>query len=531
MHFPKLTPLQSRFAASFAASCLLLLLCFFSFSNPHFAYAAEVASIIPTDHNHPLVSHLRSIEEELRLQDDHPFDGQDQRYEPDFEGLGKSIVGRQEPEVVDLDNNTPGNKSIGLGDQQFWRFPQTALEGPQTFATPKLPPSPGKRSAEEDKEEIRGDVEALDLRKRQNTVRTLYLTLNVCDQPSPGDNQLPGPAPQLNVYVSQGSSNQRPGAGQPDQTPLQMVSGAGNLTISASDDVFIGVHAPMNGGFQGNYNYELTASIDAPYAFFQDLKELYLVDSDSSSAFFVSTNLTAWNSNNNTIQQWLKTPAPFGLFVHPSSDAAFSGISRSYCGLRNHAQIQNNLPGVNSTVDLSKPSVNASISKDIGGLLKQKNYLTGLNSSTNYTAIMAIGSNFTTPGSGPGVNGGGTVWQSISFTTKSGMICQSFLLPPFLLTLLSPISMLIPYHQTEIAKSPATFLFAPPSTTPYQPTPLAFPLLKPWAPGTTPKPKSTSSSSTTPSTKFHATLPTQPATPSLSLAKTVQTHIKPGFAP
>ena len=448
MQFPKLTPLQSRFAASFAASCVLLLLYFFSFSNPHFAYAAEVASITPTDHNHPLALQLRSIEEELRLQDDHPFDGQDQRYEPDFEGLGRSIVGRQEPEITDLDNNVPGNKSIGLGDQQFWRFSQTALEGPQTSATPDLPPIPERRSAGEDEEEMArdGEGESMDLRKRQNAVRTLYLTINVCDQPGPADNQPTGPAPQLNVYVSQDSSNQRPGPNQSGQTPLQVIGGAGNLTISASDDVFIGVEASADGGFQGNYNYELTASIDAPYAFYQDLKELYLVDTDNSSAFFVSTNLTAGDSTSDTVQQWRKTPAPFGLFVHPSSDAAFSGISRSYCGLRNHAQIQSNLPGVNSTVDSSKPSLSASISSDVGSILKQENYLTGLNSSTTYTAIMAIGSNFTGPQSGPSVNGGGTVWQSISFTTKSGKIRSYFLRHCSLLLLFRPLSMLILYR-------------------------------------------------------------------------------------
>ena len=425
MQFPKLTPLQSRFAASFAATCLLLLLYFFSFSNPHFAYAAEVASIIPTDHNHPLALHLRAIEEELRLKDDHPFHGQEQRYEPDFEGLGKSIVGRQEPEIVDLENNVPGNKSIGLGDQQFWRFPKTALEGPQTSTTPDIPPSPEKRAAEENDVGIESDDEASDLKRRQNAVRTLYLTINVCDQPGPGDNRPSTPAPQLNVYVSQSSSNQRPGPGNADQTPLQMSGGAGNLTILASDDVFIGVDAPTDDGLQGNYNYELTASIDAPYAFYQDLKELYFVDSDNSSASFISTNLTAWNSSNDTIQQWLTNPAPFGLFVHPSSDAAIFGISRSYCGLRNHALIQSNFPGVNPTADPSKPSVNASISNNTGIFVKQENYLTGLNSSTNYTAIMAIGSNFTQPKTGPGVNGGGTVWQSISFTTKSGMIVHA----------------------------------------------------------------------------------------------------------
>ena len=417
MHFPKLTPLQSRFAASFAASCVLLIL-YFSFSNPHFAYAAEVDSITPTDHNHPLLLHLRSIEDELRLQDDHPFDGQDQRYEPDFEGLGRSIVGRQEQEIVDLDNNVPGNKFIGPGDQQYWRFSKTTLEGPPTSTTPDLPPSQGKRSAEDEDEEVSAEeiMGASELRRRQNTGRTLYLTLNVCDQPSPSDNGAQGPAPQLSVYVSQGSQFPRPG---PDQTPVPITGGSGTLTMTASDDVFIGVDAPTDDGFEGNWNYELTASIDAPYAYYQDLQELYLVDSDDSSAFFVSTNLTATNSSANLINQWLKTPAPFGLFVHPSSDTTFSGILRSYCGLKKHAQIQSNFPQPSSATNTSKSNTNVSISSD-GASLKQNNYLTGLTSNTKYYAIMAIGSNFTSPSSGPSVNGGGTVWRNISFTTKSG---------------------------------------------------------------------------------------------------------------
>ena len=427
MQFPKLTPLQSRFVASFAATCVLLLL-YLSFSNPHFAYAADVDSIIPTDHNHLLSLNIRSIEEELRLQDDHPFDGQDQRYEPDFEGLGKSITGRQEQQIVDLDNNVPGNQSIGLGDQQFWRFSKSALEGPQTSATPNLPPSQGKRSTEDEKIGAEEVDEVLGSRRRQNSARTLYLTLNVCDQPNTSNNLPPAPAPQLSVYVSLSSSNQRPGPGQSDQTQVPITGGFGNLTMTASDDVFIGVNAPKDDSFQGNYNYQLTASIDAHYAFYQDLQELYVIDSDNSSASFVSTNLTASNSSMDLKNQWLSTSAPFGLFVYPTSDATFSGISRSFCGLRNHAQIQSYPPGLNSSAE-SKSSFNASISLDGGLSPKQNDYITGLNSSTNYTAIMAIGSNFTNPSSGPTVNGGGTVWRPITFNTKTGNFPLSPSLP------------------------------------------------------------------------------------------------------
>ena len=55
MQFPKLTPLQSRFAASLLASAILMFI-YFSLSNTQFAYAAELDSIIPSDHNHPIIA-------------------------------------------------------------------------------------------------------------------------------------------------------------------------------------------------------------------------------------------------------------------------------------------------------------------------------------------------------------------------------------------------------------------------------------------------------------------------------------------
>src|ERR1700761_3843551 len=106
MQFPKLTPLQSRFAACIGTT-LLLLLIYFSISPPHFAYAAELDSIHNEDHNHRwILSDMSKGEDSWDWEDD---DDQDEfvGYEPGFAaGLDHSLIGRATVmDTVILQNN------------------------------------------------------------------------------------------------------------------------------------------------------------------------------------------------------------------------------------------------------------------------------------------------------------------------------------------------------------------------------------------------------------------------------------------
>ena len=429
MHFPKLTPLQSRFAASFAASLLLVIL-YLTFSRPHFAYAFELDSIEHRDHNHPFlldpVSH-DLVPGVIGWNDE----GGKRRYEPEFAGLGRSIVGRVagEPLISGLSNNVPGKMDISGGQVQYWSFSKSDLNGPRSSATPDLPFSqPNRRDGgfQDPKDDSQTKEE---LKRRQDGDRQLYLTLSVCDQPFATSNNSTSPPPPLQLYVSESLDNQTPGpnAASLKQVLITTKNGYADYITMTSDDTFIGIEALSNSSFQGTYNYEITASIDAPYTFFEPFSNLFYVDSDNSASLLVSGNLTNENASDLTQQQWMNSGSPFNIFVHSQNDPWILGLSSSYCGMKNHAQIQGNVENLGNT------AVEVGMTKKGGGLPKQQFYIKNLNSSSRYYAMMAVGSNYTK--SGPGnVNGGGTIWDFKNFATKNGMYLSSHMYSGFTLT-------------------------------------------------------------------------------------------------
>ena len=415
MQFPKLTPLQSRFAASFAASLLLVIL-YLTFSSPHFAYAFESDSIEHRDHNHPLLLDLTNHDLGPHFTD---WSSEDEKsYEPEFAALGRSIVGRvpDEPMISELSNNVPGKMDISGGQQQYWSFSKMALYGQLSSTTSDLPPSQQKRGDEDLEEDAQTKVE---LKRRQTGDRMLYLTLNVCDQPSAVFSNSTAPPQPLQLFLSQNSNNQRPGPNVADLTQaLKADHGYANYTIMTSDAIFIGIDAPSDPNYQGTYNYEITASIDAPYTFHEDYSNLYYVDSDKNASLLVSNNLTSANASQSLKQQWMSKGSLFSIFVHNQNDPSILGLSRSYCGMRNHAQIQGNVQGVENT------DVEVGMTLTGGRLPKQQFYVKNLNGSSSYYATIAIQSTYTKSGSG-NVNGGGTIWNYIKFDTKNGACLNS----------------------------------------------------------------------------------------------------------
>ena len=410
MQFPKLTPLQSRFAASFAASLILIIL-YLTFSNPHFAYAIDTDLIEHRDHNYPFI-----LNEKPGLVDSGlagwPDEEKKHGDQPVFVELGRELLERapEDPQINALENNMPGKKEISLGDQQFWSFSKENLYGHRSLATPDQ----GKRVDEANLENEDDIQTAKELRKRQNTDRRFYLTLSVCDQPSAIVSNSQKPVPQLTIYISRSSNNKRPNpsAQDPNQAVIPVVEGYAPFSDSTSDDVYIGISAPKNSDFQGTYNYELTISTDAYYASYEENnKTIFYIDSDSGAALFTSSNLTDSNSTNSQREALLATGPQFGVFVHNQNDTSILGISRSYCGLRNHAEIKGNIK------NLESPDVEVGMTLARGGLPKQQYYVKNLNSSSAYYAMKVVEN----PQSGPGnVKGGGSVWKYITFNTTSG---------------------------------------------------------------------------------------------------------------
>ena len=410
MQFPKLTPLQSRFAASLLASAILLFL-YFSLSNPQFAYAAELDSIIPSDHNHPIIAFNHDDHELFGDLDDEAT--RDDQYEPAFAAFDRGIIGRAAVGVNALANNDAAQMNIEAGVTQNWVFPKEALAGNLSAATPGLPSVVERRGEEVSEHFV--------LRKRQDTdatipggSRTLYITLNTCLQPSSNSTIGPVIPPQLEVYISQDSDLQTPGPGvsSSSQTTVEVTNGYASIVLNADDDVFVGVAAPNVTNFEGIWNYQLAGSIDAPFHALDPETNLYFVDSDNHAALLVTNNLTQADPDSTVYQQWMNLTPPFDMYAVNQNDSSILGIQNSYCGLKSYAKIyasvQNNVAG---EVGMT--------SRGLGAKPKEQFYVTYLNSSSIYYGFLVMAGNSTASGNGV-VGGGGKVWQPMNFTTKQG---------------------------------------------------------------------------------------------------------------
>lgn len=415
MLLPKFTALQSRFAASLAASLVLVL----AFSNPHLAYAANADSIAHEDHNHPRLLELlyqsepldaSSSENKLEVED----------YTPEFAGIDRSIIGRADATIQALGNNAPGKSNISGGQNQYWTFPNKTIWGPFSPQTPGLPSNISKRDTQvvrltensSDEEMVGGLV------TRQTspaTARRIFISINTCDQPHASDPNPNGAPPQLELYLSKKSTNQKPDKNTNDGI-VSIDGGCGEYVLDATSDIWFAVSAPQSSNFGGNYNYELTASIDALYASCDGTSTFNstVVDSDTTSALLYLSILSNPNTSDPVHQAWMNGPPRFNVYVHNQDDPTVLGLHRSVCGLKNHAQIQGNLQGKNTS------NVDTDMTARGNGFPKQEFHVKNLNGSSTYYAIIGIDGNSTSSGGGV-VGGGGTVWEPINFTTKSGM--------------------------------------------------------------------------------------------------------------
>jgi calcium channel MID1 len=232
MHFPKLSPLQSRFIVSLAASLVVLSIYLFLW-NPHFAYAAEIATpnaasplIVLDDYALDLTDDLDDLwnaDEDVRV------DEQDAQHT-------KRAVG----DVVTLGgSNVPGLLNIEAGNTTIWHFSNTSLWAPYANHTPGLP------SPIDD-----GDMgDSGTIYKRQNpSIRLVYISVTTCLQPqwNGSTNQTTIP-PQLTLYVSNSTANKEPGPNAPAnrQVAITLNEGFANHSMNATTDIYMSVHAPV----------------------------------------------------------------------------------------------------------------------------------------------------------------------------------------------------------------------------------------------------------------------------------------------
>ena len=384
MVLPKLTPLQSRFAASLAASALLLFL-YFSFIKPaHFAYAVELDSRIPPDHNHPILQ------------------GED--WTSEAENLPQSqhgVLRRAPAGVSALANNDPQNMNIEAGVTQNWMLPKDVVVGPHGITGSGLP----------------GEAPGVEDNRKRQTSNTIYITVSTCLQPSANGSSRNAP-PQLEVFTSTSSNNQAPGSanGGGEQRSLKMDGGYALITLEAEDDVYIGVSAPNTTDYTGIWNYQIAGSIDAPYQAFVNTTNLFFVDADDHSALFITNSTTDANSSTEVYQQWMKMAPPWGMIAHNQNDSSILGVRNSYCGLVNLAQVVVNLEGVDNL------NVADMTNRGADKQPKEQLYVTSLNASSTYYGFLAQQGNSTASGNGI-IGGGGCVWAATNFTTKADDNC------------------------------------------------------------------------------------------------------------
>ncbi|KAB8300249.1 hypothetical protein EYC80_000457 [Monilinia laxa] len=442
MPLPKLSPLQSRLAASLMGSIMLLIL-YLAFSSSHFAYAADVNSIRPEDHNHERLIDLTMLEPDDEDEDVGPrLDG----YEAEFVGFDRSIIGRvaSANDPTPLINNRVVTTNIEQGHTIPFSFLNSSLWGALSPQASSLP-SPfrfRKRNSEsagnmggegfknsdseflevEDGEQVLtqdGETNST-LWPRQSSstsTRTLYITVNTCTQPEAKQANLAAPS-QLELYISQSEKNKNPRPGQDDslQQIYKLDGGAAMITLNATGDVYIGLSGSnLTENYTGTWNAQIAASIDAPYHYYNsDESNLVLVDSDKGSALLVTNDLTT--DNGSLYDEWVNLIPPFTMFASKTANSSIAGLQYSYCGLEKKAEIAGTINGGQST---GKIQVSMT-TRGEDNYPKQQLYLDGLTPGTSYYGVLAMTGNTTALGR-EGVGAGGQVWKAMSFSTISGM--------------------------------------------------------------------------------------------------------------
>lgn len=407
MRCPKLSPLQARFAASLAATLFLFLLYLF-LSSPRLAYAIDVDSLIPDDHNHP-----RSLGSESSS------DTSGLSFQPTLlsnaaaESLKARDIAKRAPDGVrELQNNDPHRDNLNMGETHNWMFPKEALAGPKSPLSPGLPSVPWGNYIYVNNERM-GVLEQRDDTHIKRGA-SVYISVTTCVQPllSATQDSRDGSPPQLQLYISQSGTNQKPGPGVDDQNMIvkELDGGYVSAELDADSDVYVGVAAPNNPRYSGRYNYEVAVSIDSYFHYaFQNASFLFFVDGDTNAALFQTGDLVD-GSKVGQDDDWMRIdPPPFTMFAHSLNDKSILGVQKSYCGLSNNAQLSKNTKNVETQMT----------ERGVVKTPKEQILAKNLNSSSSYYGFLAMEGNSSSSGKGV-VGGGGMVWKAMNFSTKTG---------------------------------------------------------------------------------------------------------------
>ena len=385
----QLSPLQSRLAASLAASLIVFAL--YLLLSPNLALAAELP---------------QPVDVYLDLQQEHSLQTEPS-YEPEFALFGRDVIGDTAADLEPLDNNAPKALNLGPGAVACYVVDKSVLFGSDGS-------SRAVRSADEE-----SDVGDRILERQEDGSKTLYLSANTCMQPILTGSD----TPQLTLYVTNSSDIGCPG-GTEDASQIHsraFEQGAATLSVNATGDIYVSVVAPnISAKYDGMWNFQIVASVDEYYYQYDDgTAELLWMDSDSTSALLLTQNLT---TAHNQTDQIMKDGPPYELFVDMQNSTAINGLMRSVCGLTQMAAISANKDGNGRLNNLVTTELTTS---GPGGFPKQQFFLDGLNVSSSYTGILVK-----TPRDSESIvntkrqagtrGGGGIVFGPTAFQTTAG---------------------------------------------------------------------------------------------------------------
>ena len=432
MQRPKLSPLQSRLLAYLVVSSAYLAL-WTCFTSHLVVNAAEVLTTPDHDAIDSRVLDALADGDLSHIQDA----GFDQRgsegYEPDFGLLDRSLIGRQAAQVEKLVNNQKMEKDIAPKETIHFVLQKDQLNFKS--ASDVSTSAPEAQGTDDGSNEARlrrlTGIEGSTsdgMEKRQTSSGNVWLTANTCRQPMPMGNATAASGrnhPQLVMYVSTSPKNQKPGPGATQNTLTNITGvlfdgGYAKFEFNTSSDVYIGISAPnLNDDWFGSWQFELAASTDGPYHNYNEEDPfLYMIDTDSESALFITYDLGDSNSTED-VNKW-KEQNPFQMYAFSDGDnTPIKGMERSYCAIKD-------MFNVNTTKNFT---IDSSITTKFSGdnLPKTQFHVKGLQAAKTYNGFVVVeGSQqpLYIPGAGM-TRGGGRVFQAFNWTTKAGMLLPS----------------------------------------------------------------------------------------------------------
>ncbi|OTB05831.1 hypothetical protein M426DRAFT_319512 [Hypoxylon sp. CI-4A] len=404
------------------ATCLLFIVYLLLFS-PQFALAAELDL---TFSNHDEIELAYGRQEEVDAPEG--LELRSATYEPEFALFDRSIIGRVAENVVSMEDNEVKKSNIAPDASMTYVFQSSSVSSRQAQKShmqlelrnnlnTSQEPDGDKEEEDDDDTNVAIDPE---LAPRATSSSTLWISANTCEQPWAKSDQTTAAPPQLTLYVSTSSDNTSPGPAQTSgQEAIPFTEGAVMYNTTLDRDVYMSVYAPNVSSDSYDttreYNFELVASTEQYYFSYRDDgggTDLVWVDSDASAAFLQTNYLT--NSSDQVL-----TTMPYVIFAHNSNNTIINGMRNSYCGLSSYAQVRNLADGTNGLVTMGMKQ---------GGdknLTRQEFYVSGLNVSSDYIAILAKepGKSSQKRQDDSSSVGGGIVFQPTNFSTKSSGAC------------------------------------------------------------------------------------------------------------